>query len=106
MLNIYYITEFKEYFNEYSSHFNFVSEPRYLDVKFLPSTVIDKLNMKYKDKWFYSEIKNYLNISTDIPEDTKINTLQQGLTYIKYLDTLRNTSFQHTFNNWYTILHE
>lgn len=104
ILNIFYITEFKEFFKEYNSHFNFVSEPAFLDIKFLPDLIVKDILNRYKDCTFFSELSNYFNISNNIEEDVKVSHLLNGIKFFKWLDNSRKTSFEKTFALLHTLI--
>lgn len=104
--NIFYIDEFKEYFKDYQSHFNFVSEPDFLDIKLLPNQLVEKIRQKYQTQEYFSEINNYLDIGKKFSEDTKQEKIQDALKYINWLDTSRLTCFNQTFTSWSNLIYE
>jgi MoaA/NifB/PqqE/SkfB family radical SAM enzyme len=89
----------------------FVHGPTYLNIKVLPKKVKEQITIKY-DRWhanhnnkeFYSnriyEIKNFMN------DEDLSRHFAQFLNYTKKIDNIRNTSFEQTFPEYWTMLKE
>ena len=98
ILNIYYLSEFYEYFNGTQISCNFVTNPMYYDPAILPQDIKDTIINKYKGEVFYDTIKNYLSI------DNRNRTLLQFFDVTNRQDVLRKESYKETFPEFYDLI--
>ena len=98
ILNIYYLSEFYEYFNGTQISCNFVTNPMYYDPAILPQDIKDTIINKYKGEVFYDTIKNYLSI------DNRDRTLLQFFDVTNRQDVLRKESYKETFPEFYDLI--
>lgn len=104
--NVFYIKEFKEYFDNLGifTHFNFLKVPEFLSIGHLPDYAIAAVLEKHKDQCYIEEIKKFFSLFDTISIDEKIKNMHQFNNYANVLDTLRGTSFNDVFSEWAEIL--
>jgi len=98
-MNIYYVPEFMEYFNNLNIKVqsNIVYDPKFYSVRILPET------LKYK---LTDKLKNYQHLLSHVSKDENVEMFKQGIKYNKWLDESRNETYQNTFSEFYKILHD
>lgn len=103
--NIFYVKEFRQYFENLGihTHFNFLKVPEFLSIGNLSDNAVEIILEKHKDEKYIQEIKNFL-IFSNVEPDEKTRNMNRFHKYTLNLDTIRNTSFNNTFNEWAKIL--
>lgn len=99
-LNIYYVSEFKEYFDNMgvSSHINLVHEPNFLSPNVISKEAKEKLILKLK------KYDCFKNLMVNILDDSNEDLFKKGLQYNKWLDKNRNENYSSIFSEWASIL--
>lgn len=96
-MNIYYVEEFKEYFDKLglTTQSNLVYDPKFYTISILPKEVKVELEKKLVNFGYLLE-----HVSTaENPE-----LLSQGITYNKWLDNNRGENYAEHFSEWARIL--
>lgn len=104
--NIFYIKEFRDFFNsiEIPSHFNFLNLPEFLSAgnasEFMKHSVLDK----HKNESYITELINFFKMFESVPSVYKKNMLSKFADYNSQLDIIRKTNFKETFKEWSDII--
>lgn len=104
--NIFYLKEFRNYFNDIGvhPHFNFLKIPEFLAAGYLPKRSVDQILEKHHNEIYINELENYFNLFSTVSSDEKRKRISEFRLYYKKLDKIRNTSFEGTFSEWANIL--
>jgi len=96
-MNIYYVDEFKKYFDELeiNTHINLVYDPVFLSPKILPVSIKTEL---------FEKLQNFDWLHQLIKDGEDIDKFQQGIRYNNWLDKSRNENFADYFKEWNVIL--
>ena len=94
-MNVYYVKQFREYFNKLGINVNtnIVYDPKFYNISILPESIKEQL---------VGIVPNDLlkHISSDISD----TLLKQGFEYNKWLDNSRNENFETNFPEWAKLL--
>ena len=98
-MNIYYVKEFKEYFDTLGiqTQSNLVYDPKFYSISILPEQFKERLRERLEGFDYLLE-----HVSSDI----NIDLFKRGLEFNDYLDNNRNESFETIFPEWYNIINE
>ena len=94
-MNIYYVNEFKQFFDDMGikSQSNLVYDPKFYSISILPKrfkeVLVDRLPA---------------HLLEHVSSDENIELFNQGLEYNKWLDTSRNENYSNHFNEWSKII--
>lgn len=96
-MNIYYLEEFKFYFDKLGLHVqsNLVHDPKFYSISILPNNVKLKLENK---------LLNFKHITKQVATNPDISVLQQGIEYNKWLDNSRSENYTEHFGEWAKII--
>lgn len=96
-MNIYYLEEFKTYFDKLGlrTQSNLVYDPKFYSINILPNDVKSVLQEK---------LLNFNHLLDHVATNSDTLLLQQGFEYNKYLDKNRVESFSDVFSEWAEIL--
>lgn len=96
-MNIYYLEEFKTYFDKLGlrTQSNLVYDPKFYSINILPNDVKSVLQEK---------LLNFNHLLDHVATNSDTLLLQQGFEYNKYLDKSRVESFSDVFSEWAEIL--
>lgn len=96
-MNIYYLEEFKSYFDKLGlrTQSNLVYDPKFYSINILPNDVKSVLQEK---------LLNFNHLLDHVATNSDTLLLQQGFEYNKYLDKSRVESFSDVFSEWAEIL--
>lgn len=94
-MNVYYVKEFRDYFNklDITVNTNYVYDPKFYNIAILPLTIKEQLT-----DILPNDILRHM--SSNVNEGLLVN----GFEYNKWLDNSRNESFTDTFIEWAKIL--
>lgn len=99
-MNVFYLKEFFDYFNEKNiivSH-NFVSEPDYFSIVNLPDGLKKIILNKIENYPFFDAVKNFMSLNSN---EEKFNKF---LEITKKFDSIRNQSFEDNFYDYAKII--
>jgi organic radical activating enzyme len=96
-MNIYYVDEFKKYFDNLNipTQTNLVYDPKFYSICILPE------HIKYQ---LQDKISNFGNLLNQVSTDINTELFNQGMIYNKWLDTHRNERFSEIFTEWSAVL--
>ena len=96
-MNIFYIEEFKEYFDKLGmkTQSNLVYDPKFYSISILPESLKSMLRNK---------ITNFDYLLDHVSSDINIETFKQGLAYNNWLDESRKEKFSEVFSEWAEII--
>lgn len=96
-MNVYYVQEFKDYFDklEIQSQSNLVYDPKFYSISILPESVKDKLT---------DRLGNFTYLLEHVSSDINIELFKQGIRYNDWLDNSRSEDFALIFPEWNDII--
>lgn len=98
-MNIYYVPEFYQYFNNLGFHVqsNLVYDPSFYSIAILPQSLKVKLETVLTD---------YKHLLEHTSSNENIQLFNQGIQYNNWLDSNRQESFKKIFPEWDNLIHE
>lgn len=98
-MNIYYVPEFYQYFNNLGFHVqsNLVYDPSFYSIAILPQSLKVKLEIVLTD---------YKHLLEHTSSNENIQLFNQGIQYNNWLDSNRQESFKKIFPEWNNLIHE
>jgi sulfatase maturation enzyme AslB (radical SAM superfamily) len=92
-MNVYYLNEFKQYFNNLNipTQTNLVYDPKFYSINILPSEYKEILS---------SKLIGFDYILNQVSTDINISLFNQGIEYNNWLDQNRNENFNMVFTEW------
>jgi organic radical activating enzyme len=96
-MNIFYVDEFKEYFNKLGmrTQSNLVYDPKFYSISILPKSLKSVLSNK---------LTNFDYLLEHVSSDINIDIFEQGLAYNNWLDESRKEKFSEVFSEWAKII--
>ena len=94
-MNIYYVNEFKQFFDDMGikSQSNLVYDPKFYSISILPKEFKEVLSSRLPT-----------HLLEHVSSDENIELFKQGLEYNKWLDTSRNENYSNHFKEWAKII--
>jgi organic radical activating enzyme len=98
-MNIYYVQEFKDYFDKLNVQVqhNLVYDPKFYSISILPLHLKEKLA---------SKLINFIHLLDQISTDINIQQFENGIKYNTWLDMNRKENFKQTFIEWDSIIND
>jgi organic radical activating enzyme len=98
-MNIYYVQEFKDYFDKLGMRVqhNLVHDPEFYSVSILPLTIKDKL---------IKRLDNFNHLLVQISTNVNNEQFKNGIKYNNWLDNNRKENFNQLFTPWSSIIND